>query len=131
MIPEEQSPEKRIPEHTTHTNHPHTSYSDECSESNSNSCRTTEQIMQPSEHTIDSDEFYGEYHGHLVRHLETVLPPLRQSSDALIWTAGDSSLGKCTFVSDVMLSSRLSYVVLQGTPGNGDRMLIEISTMAL
>lgn len=41
---------------------------------------------------INSDAFYGVYHGHKVRHLRTLLPYLRSSSDYLIWTAGDSSL---------------------------------------
>lgn len=41
---------------------------------------------------ITPDSFYGEFHGHKVRHLESVLPSLRTSSEALIWTAGDSSL---------------------------------------
>jgi hypothetical protein len=58
--------------------------------------------------TIKTDDFYSEYHGHKVEHLETLLPHLRQSPSAsastststtspstnpsLIWTAGDSSL---------------------------------------
>jgi len=41
---------------------------------------------------ISSGSFYGEYHGHRVKHLEIILPKLRASSDMLIWTAGDSSL---------------------------------------
>lgn len=41
---------------------------------------------------ISSSSFYGEYHGHKVHHLSTLLPHLRSTSDALIWTAGDSSL---------------------------------------
>ena len=41
---------------------------------------------------INSNEFYGEYHGHKVKHLEILLPTLRNNSDAIIWTAGDSSL---------------------------------------
>lgn len=41
---------------------------------------------------ISSTSFYGEYHGHKLRHLDTLYPLLRDSSDALIWTAGDSSL---------------------------------------
>mmetsp|Transcript_6583 Transcript_6583/g.10014 ORF Transcript_6583/g.10014 Transcript_6583/m.10014 type:complete len:344 (-) Transcript_6583:26-1057(-) len=41
---------------------------------------------------INSSQFYSEYNGHKVRHLEKLLPPLRESSDFLIWTAGDSSL---------------------------------------
>ena len=41
---------------------------------------------------ISSESFYGEYHGHKVRHLEVLYPLLRERSDALIWTAGDSSL---------------------------------------
>jgi hypothetical protein len=57
---------------------------------------------------VDASRFYCEYHGHLVEHLEVVLPALREStnesnesksssnsdknSNSLIWTAGDSSL---------------------------------------
>lgn len=41
---------------------------------------------------MNAQEFYGQYHGHNVNHLEYVLPFLRESSDRLIWTAGDSSL---------------------------------------
>ena len=43
---------------------------------------------------ISSRSFYNEYHGHKLSHLQTLYPPLRSSSDndALIWTAGDSSL---------------------------------------
>lgn len=57
---------------------------------------------------VDASRFYGEYHGHLVEHLEVLLPALRESTNnesttessshsnsenaPLIWTAGDSSL---------------------------------------
>eukprot|EP00536_Pseudo-nitzschia_multiseries_P008520 jgi/Psemu1/287856/fgenesh1_pg.216_\ len=41
---------------------------------------------------INGSRFYGEYHGHPVRDLELLLPALRESSESLIWTAGDSSL---------------------------------------
>jgi hypothetical protein len=41
---------------------------------------------------VSSSKFYSEYHGHLVEHLEILLPNLRATSDSLIWTAGDSSL---------------------------------------
>jgi hypothetical protein len=60
---------------------------------------------------VDASRFYGEYHGHLVEHLEVLLPALRESTQnqstscstgpesssssenaPLIWTAGDSSL---------------------------------------
>ena len=50
--------------------------------------------------TIDASRFYGEYHGHKVVHLEVLLPKLRESSDALIWTAGDSSLDNKYWFSD-------------------------------
>mmetsp|Transcript_26123 Transcript_26123/g.39139 ORF Transcript_26123/g.39139 Transcript_26123/m.39139 type:complete len:115 (-) Transcript_26123:1039-1383(-) len=53
--------------------------------------------------TIRAAEFYSEYHGHKVEHLQKLLPHLRQSTSTspstspsaprnLIWTAGDSSL---------------------------------------
>lgn len=41
---------------------------------------------------IPAKYFYREFRGHRVDHLERLLPHLRASSDALIWTAGDSSL---------------------------------------
>lgn len=41
---------------------------------------------------ISSAEFYSEFHGHKVSHLQKLLPHLRRSSSSLIWTAGDSSL---------------------------------------
>ena len=44
------------------------------------------------EEKIPFQQFYGEYHGHKPQHLRSLLPALRQSSDRLIWTAGDSSL---------------------------------------
>jgi hypothetical protein len=50
--------------------------------------------MRPSngDGKISSSKFWSEYHGHPVRDLKKLLPVLRASSDALIWTAGDSSL---------------------------------------
>lgn len=41
---------------------------------------------------ISSREFYAEYSGHKVRHLQRIYETLRASTDRLIWTAGDSSL---------------------------------------
>lgn len=41
---------------------------------------------------INAAEFYSEYHGHPVPHLAMILPRLREASDRIIWTAGDSSL---------------------------------------
>jgi hypothetical protein len=49
---------------------------------------------------IRASDFYSEYHGHRVRHLRTLLPKLRESSDRLIWTAGDSSLDNKYWFSD-------------------------------
>lgn len=45
-----------------------------------------------SANKVDASRFYSEYHGHLGAHLEVLLPALRETSDSLIWTAGDSSL---------------------------------------
>ena len=45
-----------------------------------------------SRNKVDASRFYSEYHGHLVKHLKVLLPALRESSESLIWTAGDSSL---------------------------------------
>lgn len=41
---------------------------------------------------VPAKRFYSEWHGHRVEHLEVLLPYLREASDSLIWTAGDSSL---------------------------------------
>ena len=41
---------------------------------------------------IPTSSFYGEWHGHRTEHLNILLPRLREKSEALIWTAGDSSL---------------------------------------
>jgi hypothetical protein len=41
---------------------------------------------------IPAGDYYGEYYGHRVVHLEQLLPALRATSDAIVWTAGDSSL---------------------------------------
>ena len=48
---------------------------------------------------ISSASYYSEYHGHKLRHLEAIYPLLRDGSDALLWTAGDSSLdNKCVSI---------------------------------
>lgn len=49
---------------------------------------------------VDTSRYYSEYHGHLVEHLKVLLPALRESSDSLIWTAGDSSLDNKYWFSD-------------------------------
>lgn len=49
---------------------------------------------------VRSYPFYAEYHGHRIDHLSALLPALRRSSDALIWTAGDSSLDNKYWFSD-------------------------------
>jgi hypothetical protein len=41
---------------------------------------------------VSSNDFYGEYFGHKVQHLEILYPALREASESLIWSAGDSSL---------------------------------------
>jgi hypothetical protein len=41
---------------------------------------------------VSSKTFYEEYSGHQVKHLKILYPLLRDASDSLIWTAGDSSL---------------------------------------
>lgn len=50
---------------------------------------------------VDSNRFYSEYHGHKVQHLQVLLPALRASTDALIWTAGDSSLDNKYWFQDI------------------------------
>ncbi len=48
---------------------------------------------------ISSASYYSEYHGHKLHHLETLYHLLREGSDALLWTAGDSSLdNKCVSI---------------------------------
>jgi len=46
----------------------------------------------PTTTKISSTKFYGEFHGHKLKHLRQLYPLLREQSEALIWTAGDSSL---------------------------------------
>ena len=58
---------------------------------------------------ISSREFYGEYHGHKVRHLQRLLPPLRTSSQRLIWTAGDSSLDNKYWFDDTAPPTNSAY----------------------
>ena len=53
----------------------------------------TKRMTSPPKVKVNANRFYEEYHGHLVPHLEALLPSLRSSSEAMIWTAGDSSLG--------------------------------------
>lgn len=54
--------------------------------------RSSINTAHDAEDFISHSEFYSEYHGHKVEHLEKLLPHLRSSSDSIIWTAGDSSL---------------------------------------
>ena len=49
---------------------------------------------------IASRSFYSEWHGHKISHLKALLPQLRAHSEALIWTAGDSSLDNKYWFSD-------------------------------
>ena len=45
-----------------------------------------------SHQKVSTSRFYGEYHGHRIKDLDVVYQSLRSNSEALIWTAGDSSL---------------------------------------
>ena len=49
---------------------------------------------------INTKEFYNEYHGHKVKHLNFLYPIMRRTSDRIIWTAGDSSLDNKFWFSD-------------------------------
>lgn len=51
---------------------------------------------------ISSSSFYNEYHGHKLQHLKTLYPLLRSQSNALIWTAGDSSLDNKYWFNDTL-----------------------------
>ena len=65
--------------------------------------------MKMSDCKIDSVRFYNKWHGHNVSLLEKLLPYLRESSDSLIWTAGDSSLdNKYWYVR--------TYAIINGVP---------------
>lgn len=61
--------------------------------------RRQDRRQQPVQ-KVNSSRFYGEYHGHRVEHLEPLLLALREESDSLIWTAGDSSLDNKYWFSD-------------------------------
>jgi len=58
---------------------------------------TTEVTGEPK---VSARSFYGEWHGHKTKHLKMLLPRLRENSDSLIWTAGDSSLDNKYWFSD-------------------------------
>jgi hypothetical protein len=50
-----------------------------------------------AEHTpaplpINASEFYAEYHGHPLSHLQAVVSGLRKHSNGIVWLAGDSTL---------------------------------------
>ena len=53
---------------------------------------------------ISSASFYNEYHGHKIEHLAILYPLLREQSDALLWTAGDSSLDNKYWFNDTRSS---------------------------
>eukprot|EP00977_Amphora_coffeiformis_P001656 scaffold310_cov168-Amphora_coffeaeformis.AAC.51 len=48
--------------------------------------------MSSNDTKIRASHFYSEYFGHKVEHLAQILPHLRETTDRLVWTAGDSSL---------------------------------------
>ena len=62
---------------------------------------------------VNSKDFYEEYHGHQVHHLQSLYPLLRATTKGIIWTAGDSSLGKQKNVfhssSDFLKNFALTY----------------------
>ena len=62
---------------------------------------------------ISSSSFYNEYHGHKVQHLQTLYPLLRSNSDALIFTAGDSSLDNKYWFNDKSAAVGVYKDVLQ------------------
>lgn len=69
---------------------------------------------------VRSSRFYGEYHGHKVRDLETLYPALRASCDSLIWTAGDSSLDNKYWFRDHRPSVGAHASVLEPPISNAD-----------
>jgi len=62
---------------------------------------------------ISASEFYREYYGHRVEHLKKLLPVLRESSERIIWTAGDSSLDNKYWFSDTAPAAGAYKNVLQ------------------
>lgn len=48
--------------------------------------------MQKDMEKISAKEFYAEYHGHKIQHLQQIYTKLRSTSDQIIFLAGDSSL---------------------------------------
>lgn len=62
---------------------------------------------------IEAREFYGEYYGHRVEHLAAMLQRLRESSDRIIWTAGDSSLDNKYWFHDRDAAPRVYRDILQ------------------
>ena len=75
--------------------------------------QTNTRSQQQPQEKISSRSFYNEYHGHKLSHLRTLYPPLRSSSDALIWTAGDSSLDNKYWFSDQQPAAAAGSVYAQ------------------
>lgn len=54
--------------------------------------RSSSRNAQDKKDEVNFQDYYGEWHGHKVKHLNKIYPKLRASSDKLIFTCGDSSL---------------------------------------
>ena len=52
---------------------------------------------------INTNEFYGEYHGHKIKHLKSLYQVMRNdpNTQRIIWTAGDSSLDNKYWFQDI------------------------------
>ena len=68
---------------------------------NNNSTSTIPQ--QQKKMTINTNEFYGEYHGHKIKHLKSLHTTMRNDPNVnrIIWTAGDSSLDNKYWFQDI------------------------------
>ena len=69
---------------------------------------------------VDAHQFYGEYHGHKVNHLSVLYPHVRESSDSILWTAGDSSLDNKFWFRDKRPAVGAYKNVLQPPYSNAD-----------
>ena len=73
-----------------------------------------------SQRKVSSNDFYGEYFGHSILDLEIVYAALREASESLIWTAGDSSLDNKYWFHDEQPAVGVYHDILDPPVSNAD-----------
>jgi hypothetical protein len=81
---------------------------------------STSSTMTRHREKVSSSRFYGEFHGHKLKDLNRLYPVLRESSDFLIWTAGDSSLDNKYWFRDQQPSVGAYADILDPPTSNAD-----------